>query len=43
MALKIKRMGHHAVLVDNVSSAAEFYTNNFGFEIGYEAEDWGIV
>lgn len=43
MALKIKRMGHHAVLVDNVSSAVEFYTNNFGFEIGYEAEDWGIV
>lgn len=39
----IKRTGHTAIEVENVKRSIEFYKNHFGFETGYEAEDWGIV
>lgn len=41
--IKVIGTGHTAILVEDVKKAAEFYKNHFGFEIGYVAEDWGIV
>lgn len=43
MSVEIKRMGHTAIEVEDVKRSVEFYINNFGFEKGIEAEDWGIV
>lgn len=43
MSNQIKRMGHYAIEVEDVKKAVEFYVNNFGFEVGIEADDWGIV
>ncbi len=40
---RIIRMGHYAIEVADVNRAIEFYSENFGFEIGLAADDWGIV
>lgn len=41
--INVTGTGHIAIKVENVKKAAEFYEKNFGFEIKYLAEDWGIV
>jgi catechol-2,3-dioxygenase len=43
MSVNIKRTGHTAIEVEDIKRSADFYINNFGFEEGYIAEDWGIV
>lgn len=43
MGIDIKRMGHTAIEVEDIKESIRFYKENFGFEDGIEAEDWGIV
>lgn len=43
MSINIKRMGHVAIEVDNVEKAARFYNSNFGFDIVFIFDEWGIV
>ncbi|MCF8260582.1 MAG: VOC family protein [Melioribacteraceae bacterium] len=41
--IDIKRTGHTAIEVNSVVQATKFYKDNFGFEVVYVADDWGIV
>jgi len=43
MSINIKRTGHTALFVNDVEKAANFYNENFGFEIIYIFDDWGVV
>lgn len=43
MTINIKRTGHIALVVENVEQAAKFYNTNFGFEIMYIFDEWGMV
>lgn len=43
MSINIRRTGHVALLVDDVEKAAKFYNSNFGFEIVYIFDEWGMV
>lgn len=43
MDINIRRMGHIALEVGNVEQAAKFYNKNFGFDIVYIFDDWGLI
>lgn len=42
-SINIKRSGHVALEVDDVEKAARFYNENFGFEIIFIFNEWGLV
>ena len=43
MGISIKRTGHTALMVDDVERAANFYNSNFGFDIIFIFDEWGLV
>lgn len=43
MSINVKKMGHVAIMVDDVEKAANFYNEVFGFDIIYIFEQWGLV